>query len=104
MEDTTMTFNGPRVMAAPNQCEIQAKVLRSERSARFPDKMLLDLQILKSRPIVGPNFAHVGHKVKAFTLDSISSPLEGLTIKARAEFLGDEHGGVFRLTQIEIVR
>lgn len=99
-----MMPNGPRVTAAPNRCEIQAKVLRGQRSAKFPDKYFLDLQILRSRSIAGPNFAQVGSQVKAFTLDPVSGPLEGLTIRARAEFLGDERGGVFRLTRIEVLR
>lgn len=94
-------FSG--VMAAPNQSEIKAKVLAIVQSPDFKDKLLLELEILDSKSISGPNFAHIGEKVKGFTFELKPELLEGRIITAHAEFLGDERGGKFQLTQIRLL-
>jgi hypothetical protein len=91
------------VMAAPNQSEIKAKVLATEQSPDFQDKLLLELEILNSKSLNGPNFARVGEKVKGFTFESKSKFSEGAIITAQAEFLGDERGGRFQLTQVGLL-
>lgn len=98
----TSPFRG--VMAAPNQCEIKAKVLRMEQSSKFPDKWQLELEILESRDVSGPNFARVGTQVRGFAFFASPPPFVPQDIiTARAEFLGDEHGGQFQLSQVEVV-
>ncbi|MDQ1276495.1 MAG: hypothetical protein QG610_2073 [Euryarchaeota archaeon] len=94
-------FSG--VMAAPNQSEIKAKVLGKKQSPDFEDKFLLELEILDSKSLSGPNFAHIGENVKGFTFESKPELLAGKIITARAEFFGDERGGKFRLTQIRLL-
>jgi hypothetical protein len=90
------------IMAAPNQSEIKARVLAIEQSPDFKDKLLLELEILDSKSLSGPNFAHIGEKVKGFTFELKPKLQEGRIITARAEFLGDERGGKFQLTQIKL--
>lgn len=94
-------FSG--VMAAPNQSEIRAKVLAIEQSPDFKDKLLMELKILDSKSLSGPNFAHIGENVKGFTFELKPKLLEGRIIAAQAEFLGDERGGKFQLTQIKLL-
>ena len=91
------------VMAAPNQSEIKAKVLAIKQSPDFEDKFLLELEILDSKSISGPNFAHIGEKVKGFGFELKPDLLAGKIITARAEFVGDERGGKFRLKQIRLL-
>lgn len=90
-------------MAAPNQSEIKAKVLAIMQSPDFEDKFLLELEILDSKSLSGPNFAHIGEKVKGFAFELKPELLDGKIIAARAEFFGDERGGKFRLTQIRLL-
>jgi hypothetical protein len=91
------------VMAAPNRCEIKAKVLRVEQSPKFPDKWHFEMEILETRDLRGPNFARVGQTAKGFTFESTSGISPGNVITAEAEFLGDERGGQFQLTQINVI-
>jgi len=91
------------VMAAPNRCEIKAKVLRMEQSTKFPDKWYFELEILETRDLSGPNFARVGQRARGFTFESTSNNSRDSIITAQAEFLGDERGGQFQLTQIDVI-
>ena len=90
-------------MAAPNQCEIKAKVTKVERSLKFADKWNLDLEILESKDVSGPNFARAGESAKGFTFESISDLSPNSVLTARAEFLGDQGGGQFQLSRIMIL-
>lgn len=98
----TPKFQG--VMAAPNESEITAKVLRIEQSTEFPDKWFLELEILAIQNITGGTFAQVGDRVKAFTIASRPNFSANNMITAKAEFLGDAQGGSFRLTNIQIFK
>lgn len=89
------------IMAAPNQCEIKAKVQRIEQSTQFPDKWYLELEILESKNISGGTFAQVGDKIKAFTISSNLNFSVNNIITAQAEFLGDARGGLFRLSNVQ---
>lgn len=91
------------VMAAPNRSEVKAKVLQVERSSKFPDKWYLDLEILESKGLSGPNFARVGERVKGFTFGATCDVSPGSIIAVQAEFLGDARGGQFQLSQVDIV-
>jgi uncharacterized FlgJ-related protein len=100
-----MVPNIKGVTAAPNKSEIIAKVLNVKKDPKFPDKFHIELKILETKSISGPNFAKVGDKVKAFVFES--SPdfdqvnlKPNTDIKAKAEFIGDEYGGKFHLHQI----
>ena len=88
------------MLAAPNQCHIKARVHSVERSAHFPDKVELEIEILESREVSGPNFARVGERARAFTFDPPAAVAEGAVIECAAEFLGDPRGGRFQLTGI----
>lgn len=90
------------VMAAPNSCEIRAEVLTLEQSANFADKWELELDILASTPLSGPNFARVGEQVRGFTFDPPPQLRTGSIIRARAEFLGDARGGQFQLRDLTV--
>lgn len=91
------------IMAAPNQCEIKAKLLILKQSPNFSDKWLADIEILESKEVRGPNFARVGKQFKAFTFESTSNLAPGCTISAQAEYLGDAQGGQFQLMGIEVL-
>jgi len=82
-------------MAAPNQSEIKAKVLAIMQSPDFEDKFLLELEILDSKSLSGPNFAHIGEKVKGFAFELKPELLDGKIIAARAEFFGVRACGKF---------
>jgi hypothetical protein len=56
------------VMAAPNRARIQARVLRAEQSTQDPEKWQLELEILASQTVSGPNFARVGENVQGLRL------------------------------------
>ncbi|MBD2296472.1 hypothetical protein H6G06_24085 [Anabaena sphaerica FACHB-251] len=92
------------IMAAPNESEIEAKVLHIEQSNQFPDKWYLELEILEIKNITGGNFAQIGDKVKAFTIQSSLNFAKNNIITAQAEFLGDAHGGFFRLNNIQVFK
>ena len=94
-----------RTLAAPNRCELKAKLLVRKQDSRFSDKWNMELEILDIKNISGPNFAHVGDMVKGFAFDStpnfVAQRLDsGSIIMAEAEFLGDERGGIFQLHRI----
>jgi hypothetical protein len=91
------------VMAAPNRSEIKAKVLQKEQSQAFRDKWYLELQILESKDLHGPNFARAGERVKGFTFGDREDIPQGSIITAQAEFLGDARGGQFQLSDVAIV-
>lgn len=90
------------VMAAPNRCEIKARVLQVRQSARFPDKWHFELEFLESRQVSGPNFARVGEQAQGFSFGSFAGLSPGAIITAEAEFLGDERGGQFQLYEVEV--
>ncbi|HRW82859.1 MAG TPA: hypothetical protein P5049_05330 [Methanothrix sp.] len=88
-------------MAAPNRSQIKAKVLSLERSSDHPDKWIIDLEIIESKSLSGPDFAHVGERAEGFAFDPMPSLSSGDVVTGQAEFLGDERGGKFRLSEIE---
>jgi hypothetical protein len=98
-----MAMEPPGVPAAPNRSEIKARVLRVEQSSTFPDKWYVDLEILESKSLSGPNFARVGEKAKGFTFGSTFDVSPGSVITAEAEFVGDARGGQFQLSRINVV-
>ena len=91
------------MLAAPNKCQIKAKVLALEPSPRFPDKLCFDLQILEAMPIEGPIFRRAGDTCKGFTLEPFLGLTPGRTIAAQAEYIGDAIQGQLRLEQIVFV-
>ena len=93
----------PGVPAAPNRSGIKARVLGVEQSSTFPDKWAVDLEILESKSLEGPNFARVGEEAKGFTFGDTIDLSPGSVITAEAEFLGDAGGGEFRLSEINVV-
>jgi hypothetical protein len=79
-----------------------------EQDEQFSDKWNLDLDIMESTSITGPNFASPGERIKGFAFESTPnfSPqlLEpGNVIVAQAEYVGDESGGAYRIKQIDDV-
>lgn len=93
----------PGIMAAPNQCEIKARVIRLKRSPHYSDKWLLDIEILESKQLVGPNFARIGQTFNGFTLDSVSEISPGFIIQAKAEYLGGARKSQFQLSEIVVM-
>jgi hypothetical protein len=93
----------PGVPAAPNRSEIKARVLRVEQSSTFPDKWYVGLEILESKGLSGPNFAHVGDKAEGFNFGNAFDLSSGDVITAEAEYVGDASGGQFQLSQVNVV-
>lgn len=88
-------------MAAPNKARITARILRAEQSAQYPDKWILELEILVSEGLSGPNFAKAGEKVDGFTFcPSWDLPLPA-TVEAEVEYLGGARKGLFHLTDVQ---
>jgi hypothetical protein len=93
---------GPSVMAAPNRCHITAKIMQIRPSAKYPDKRELEIEILASEPLEGPNFAKVGQKCHAFTFEASDALKVGDVVTAQAEFIGGRGQGVFQLTRLAL--
>ena len=91
------------VMAAPNQCELRARVVSIKISTQFPDKQELDFQLLDARPLEGPDFAsrRIGQTVKGFTFEHSMELSEGTVVRAKAAYLGDARAGQFQLTDLK---
>lgn len=95
-----MPSNIPGVMAAPNNARIKAVISRVEQSAQYPDKWLLEIEIVESQSISGPNFARPGKKAEGFTFrDAWDLPMP-VTVEADAEYIGGPQKGVFQLTNL----
>ena len=92
------------VMAAPNRSRIKAKVLQTEPSARFADKWHLELEILESEDLEGPNFARVGETAQGVAFEQGGAIAAGDVISAEAEFVGGPRGGQFRLFEVAALR
>lgn len=91
----------PGVPAAPNRSHVKAKVVSKKQSDRFPDKWLLEIEIVDSRSIEGPNFARAGQHTEAFSFDAkIVGVSVGSVISAEAEYLGGPTQGQFQLSQV----
>ena len=97
-----MPVDGPSVMAAPNRCNITAKIIQIQPSAKHPDKWELEIEILTSESLEGPNFATVGQKSRAFTFETSVALKVGNVVTAQAEFIGSRGQGVFQLTQLAL--
>ncbi len=96
------------VKAAPNRCEIKARILNMRQDSKYSDKWNLELKVLETKNLIGPNFARVGDEVKGFAFESTSkffpqSLSTGSIITVQAEFVGDERGGKFRIQQIDAI-
>ncbi len=96
----------PGVMAAPNKVRVRARVLELQQDSQFRDKWRLEMEILGSESIKGPNFARVGERVKGFAFEDTPnfSPQDmiiGSIVIAEAEYVGDAKHGAFRLSRIE---
>ncbi len=90
------------MMAAPNSSRIKAKVLGANQSAQFPDKWELELEILDSQSVSGPNFARVGEKVQGFTFRDAWDLPTPVVIEADAEYIGGAQKGLFQLTNLRV--
>jgi hypothetical protein len=90
------------VMAAPNRSRIKARVLHVEQSSTYPDKWLLELEILESHDVSGPNFARVGTNVEGFSFGPAWDAAPQAIIEAEAEYIGAVQGGQFQLTDVRI--
>ena len=91
------------VMAAPNRCRIKARVLHVEQSSTYPDKWLLELEIIESHDMSGPNFARVGKNVEGFSFGPAWGAPPQAVIAAEAEYIGGVQGGQFQLTDVRIL-
>ncbi len=94
------------VMAAPNKVKLKAKVISLKQDPHFSDKWHIDVEILSSESIEGPNFARQGERAKAFAFDVTPGFLPqnaepGNTIVIEAEYVGDAARGSFRIGRME---
>jgi hypothetical protein len=91
------------IMAAPNQCELRARIVSVKASGQFPDKQELQFLLLDAWPIEGPDFAsqRVGQIGKGFTFDHSVELSEGTVVRAKAEYIGDARAGQFQLTELK---
>jgi len=91
------------VIAAPNRSRIKAKVLHVEQSSTYPDKWLLELEVIKSQDVSGPNSARVGKYVEGFSFGPAWDAPPQAIIEAEAEYIGGTQGGQFQLTDVRIL-
>lgn len=89
------------VPAAPNRCEIKAKILSKQQDGQFPDKYLYEIEITATKDKEGPNFARVGQVANAFSFEASDQVSVGSSISAEAEYVGGPNQGPFLLTQIK---
>jgi hypothetical protein len=90
-------------MAAPNKVWFKARVIGLEKDSQFSD---IDVEILNSESIEGPNFAREGERAKAFVFDVTPGFLPqkaetGNTIVVEAEYVGDGMHGTFRIIRMD---
>lgn len=90
------------MMAAPNRSRITARVLAVKQSPDWPDKWLLDIEILASEGVEGPNFATPGRRGPAFVIGEKCDVPVMSTIQAFGEYIGDGHGGQWQLTDVAV--
>jgi hypothetical protein len=88
------------VIATPNRSRIKARVLHVEQSSAYPDKWLLELEIIESHDVSGPNFARVGTNVEGFSFGPAWDASPQAVIAAEAEYIGGVQGGQFQLTDV----
>jgi hypothetical protein len=96
----------PGVMAAPNKVRFKARVIGLEKDSQFSDKWYIDVEILNSESIEGPNFAREGERAKAFAFDVTPGFLPqkaetGNIIVVEAEYVGDGMHGTFRIMRMD---
>lgn len=93
------------VMAAPNRCEVKARIVAVTQSKQFPKKRELELELLESQPKEGPDFAsqRIGQKVEGFTFDTAVELSKGDLIFAVAAYLGGARRGLFQLSELRTV-
>ncbi len=95
-----MEIHTSGVMAAPNSARMKAKILGARQSANFPDKWLLELEIIESQSTRGGAFATPGETREGFTFRSAwDLPLPAI-VEAEAEYIGGPQGGLFHLTNL----
>ena len=97
-----MTQERPSVMAAPNQSEVRARILRAESSSQFPGKWDLEIELLEVRPLSGPDLltARIGQQLSGFTFEALPDDATGSEIVAKAEYLGDSRRGLIQLSEV----
>jgi hypothetical protein len=95
--------NARGVVAAPNRSRIKARVLHVEQSSTYPDKWLLELEIIESQDVSGPNFARVRKTVEGFSFGPAWEAPPQAIIEAEAEYIGGAQGGQFQLTDVRLL-
>jgi hypothetical protein len=98
-------YERPGVTVAPNRVKIKAEVIGLQQDSTFSDKWHIDMDILDSESISGPNFARKGERAIGFAFEdtpgfSSQQTALGSIIDAEAEYVGDAVRGAFRLTRI----
>lgn len=91
------------VSAAPNRCQLTARVLSVQPSPNFPDKLMLRLRILDAEPIEGPLFARPETEAEAFYIGELAGLAPGRRVWAEAEFVGDPHHRMYQLHEVRML-
>lgn len=101
MTDNNKPYSPPRrVMAAPNNSQIGAKILEIGLDDTTPGKWQLDIEIVSFKPMSGGTFAHIGDVVRCFTFEPMDSFSAGESIAAQGEFIGGAQSGVYQLCSV----
>jgi hypothetical protein len=103
LENSIMT-DIKAVPAAPNLSWIKARVQSVTQDKTFSDKWHVTFEILESKNIHGPNFAETKHSANGFYFGESSALKPGNIMEAKAEFRGDERGGIFQLHDIQVLQ
>lgn len=90
------------MQVAPNQSQVQARVLAVEQSPQFRDRWNLTVEILQVEPVRGGTFIETGQIIKAFTISESVLCHPDDVIAANAEYLGGPSGGWLQLMQISL--
>src|SRR5262245_56272497 len=87
-------------MASPNENLVTARVIKIERSAQWPNKWLLLVEVVDSKNVHGAQFVKAGQQVEAFAFGAEAPARISEVIRASAEYIGDARSGQLKLFDI----
>lgn len=108
-----LNISADAVPVVPNEVVVRGHVLEycltSSRPLEIkPETVLykITISVEKAEDVKGPNFlkGKEGQTVIFYSREELSIALIGKKIKAKAEYRGDERGGIFWIKEIEIVK
>lgn len=87
------------ILAAPNNSKVKGKIRNIKRNS----KIWIELEVIDSTDVEAlPNFtkSHIGSLISIIIEPEFGEVKIGNMIEAFVEYMGDEHGGIFRGSMI----